>query len=173
MKKALVSCFCLALAAAFAGCGSGGGEAVDTAPPVSPMEETRTPSIEGSAPIVIEEPAPETAPAEEAAPTEETAPAEEAPAEDGEPQAAAEPAPMADGLTGSKWTYNQIELEFLEGGKVHLKGGPVAAFAPDGVEAAYTLTDGNLQVDVFGQVYAGTWDGSVLQVAGETATKVQ
>jgi hypothetical protein len=181
MKKALFGCLCFALAATFTGCGSGGGEAVDTAPPVSPMDETPSPSIEGSAPIVIEEPAAgepapveEVAPVEEAAPAEDPSPAEEAaPAEGVEPQAAVQAAPMTDGLTGSKWTYNEIELEFREDGKVHLKGGPVAALAPDGLEAPYTLADGNLSVDVFGQAYAGTWDGSVLQIAGENATKVQ
>ena len=92
------------------------------------MEETPTPSIEGSAPIVIEDPALKSARLPKRRPLKRRRRRRGARRGRRTP-ALAEPAPMVDGLTGSKWTYNQIELEFLENGKVHLKGGPVPVLA--------------------------------------------
>lgn len=91
---------------------------------------------------------------------------EETPAE----EMKTEEATPAGGLVGTKWEYDGINLEFKEGNKVFLKGGPLAAFAPDGTEAEYTLEGDTFTVSVLGQEYSGTYDGTKLIVDGTEAT---
>lgn len=176
MKKGLIGLSSLLLVAALTGCGgetaapadgAGAGAGADSGMNArfDAKEKQKSEPAEGSGsvqPVAVEAPAAEAAPA----PVEAAAPAE-APM----PETAA--APAADGLAGTKWTHNGIDLEFKEGSKVFLKGGALAALAPDGYEATYKLADGAIEVDVNGQIYSGTWDGANLVVDGTPAVKAQ
>jgi len=174
MKKGLIGLLSLVLLTAFSGCGGGKTVPADEGNAVAPpsgaesrmdrrdRDDSEESSAEGSATVeAVAEEAPAAAPAEEPMP-ETAAPAEEAAA-----------APVVDGLVGTKWTHNGISLEFKEGNKVMLSGGPLATMAPNGHEAEYTLADGALSVNVFDQVYTGTWDGTKLIVDGSEAVAAQ
>lgn len=175
MKKGLMGLLSLALLVTLAGCGggdtSGAPEGAESGMSEREAQDARDAArdeamgaqpAEGSG--AVEAPA-EPAMEEAAAPVVEEAPAVEAPA--------AEAPAGGDGLTGTKWTHNGISMEFKEGNKVQLSGGPLATVAPDGHEANYTLADGALSVEVFGQVYNGTWDGTKLVVDGVEAVMAQ
>lgn len=170
MKSGLIGLLSLVLVVAFSGCGgsetapAGDDGAASPAGQETRMERRdREEAAEGSATVetaVEEAPAAveEAAPAPEAAPMPEVA---EAPVE--------EAAPAADGLVGTKWTHNGISMEFKEGNKVQLSGGQL----PGAQEFDYTLTDGEISVDVLGQVYTGTWDGTTLIVGGTEAVAAE
>ena len=168
MNKALIGLLSLMLVAALTGCGGGAEPQEDGAKPMSQREREDATEAEGSGAVSVA-PAAEEAPAEEA-PAEVAAEAAAATVEVMEAQADA-PAGV-DGLVGSTWKYDEIDLTFKEDNKVFLKGGPLEAIAPDGTEATYTLgADGAFEVSVLGQTYGGTFDGTKLVVDGKDAVK--
>lgn len=160
MHKLFLGLFSLVLIAALTGCSSEEAGQSTNATPIPSSDERHAEEDSQSTDMPAEGSAAVEQPAEAAAPAEAAITVEAA-------------APAADDLTGSKWTYKEIELEFKEGNKVFLKGGPVAALAPEGHETTYTLNDGKIEVDVFGQVYSGTWDGAALAIDGTEAVKMQ
>jgi len=181
MKKAAFGFFSALIIVALSGCGGGNstpGTNNNSAAPSAgntsgqsedfdaerdrhhKKQESATPAMAAeTSPALGSEAKPAPAPAAE---TPAATPATETPA-----------APASGGLVGTKWDYKGIALEFKEGNKVFLKGGPVESLAPDGTEADYTLTDNAIEVNVFGQVYSGTWDGTKLIIDGTEATAAQ
>lgn len=185
MSKGLSGLLSLVLVVAFAGCG--GGDSTEDAGETRDQRD-RSRDTEPAAPagnsFQLEAPddAAEPAIEEDAGPEEPMT--DEAPAGDESAQEAGEDtaqeagedkeaAAATDGLTGTKWSHNEIVMEFREGNKVFLKGGPLASIAPAGHETTYALKDGKLEVEVFDQVHTGTWDGITLSVGGEDARPVE
>ena len=164
MKKAMLGLLSLLLVGVLTGCGGEAGTAPEAneAPAETPAVEAD--AAEGSGTVM--ETAPEAA---VEAVVETVAEATEGDATPAEEMKTEEAAP-AGGLVGTKWEYDGINLEFKEGNKVFLKGGPLAAFAPDGTEAEYTLEGEVFTVSVLGQEYSGTYDGTKLTVDGTEAT---
>lgn len=166
MKKSMLGLLSLLLVGVLTGCGGESGTAPEAkdAPAETPAVEADV--AEGSGTVAAPE-----AVAEEAveAVVETVAEATEGDATPAEEMKTEEAAP-AGGLVGTKWEYDGINLEFKEGNKVFLKGGPLAAFAPDGTEAEYTLEGEVFTVSVLGQEYSGTYDGTKLVVDGTEAT---
>jgi len=161
---ALMLCVALSLAAC------GGQQAAAPAP--APEAKTEAPTAP-AAPV-------ETAPAAEAP----AAPAEAMPTE----EAAAAPAidgavtPPADGaaaagtnaLVGTKWEFGDYKVNFKDDKTVHLNGGQLTLLTGgQGLDATYTLKDGELEVQVMGQTRKGTWDGTKLVFDNVDGTKVQ
>lgn len=163
MHKLFLGVLSLVLIAALTGCSSEEASAPEETSSIPSSDDRH--AEEANQPTAM--PAEGSAAVEEAAEVVDAA----APAETPAPAEAA--APAGDDLTGSKWTHNEIELEFKAGNKVFLKGGPLAALAPEGHEATYTVNDGVIEVDVLGQMYSGTWDGTTLVVDGTEAVKMQ
>ena len=174
MKQGLIGLLSLLMIAVLTGCGGSTStepEPQEEAPAAAPATD------EGSGSSTPAEPAPaaeEAAPAEavpaEAAPVEEAVEAVVETAAEAVEEMKEEATAAAGGLVGSKWEYDGIALEFKEGNKVFLKGGPLAALAPDGTEADYTLDGEKFSVSVLGQTYTGTYDGTKLIVDGKEAT---
>lgn len=113
---------------------------------------------------------PQPAPKEEApaatpapAPAPEAAPAPEK----------AEPAVVGATLVGSTWKIGEFTATFKDDTTVSLKGGPLAAIAPNGLDAKYTLADGKVTVSAMGQTKSGTFDGTNLIIDGDTAVRQQ
>jgi hypothetical protein len=188
MKKSLIGMLSLFVVVALAGCGgstpeanSDGGDrgkgSVESKAGSDGGAKAKPAMKGGEEGSGSAEKAPAAAPAAAPAPAAKTEEEKRA-AKKGEPAPAEEKveeaaAPVMDGLVGSKWTYEEIELTFKEGNKVHLKGGPLAALAPDGTDADYTLKDGAIEVSVMGETYSGTFDGEKLIVDGTEAVKAQ
>lgn len=170
MKKGLIGLLSLLLIGVLAGCGSPAPAPEGNAAPERNRGEEAADEGSATAAPVVEEAVVEAAPAEEA-PAE---PVAAEPTEEMTEEAPAEAVAAMDGLVGTKWVYDGIALEFKEGNKVFLKGGPLAALAPDGTDAAYTLEEGGaFEVTVLGQSYSGTFDGTKLMVDGKEAVKEQ
>jgi len=163
MKKGIIGLLSVLLITVMAGCGGSSDEATSGSEALSDRYDRDGNGDEGSGTVAVEAPAEEAAVAvEEAVEEAVEAVAEEMTAET-----------TAGDLTGTKWVYDEIELEFREGNKVFLKGGPLAALAPDGTEADYTLEDGVFEVVVLGQTYSGSFDGTALTVDGKAAELLQ
>jgi len=150
MKNYVFLCLALAAVITFAACSSPEPEPKPSEPPIA------TPAPEEKAPAAAPEPAPEP----EAAP----APEEAAPAE---------PAVAGGTLVGSTWKIGEFTATFKDDTTVSLKGGPLAAIAPNGLDAKYTLADGKLTVKAMGQTKSGTFDGTNLIIDGDTAVRQQ
>lgn len=177
MKKGLIGLLSLLLVAVLTGCGGTATETESTTEETS--EEMAAPASEGSgsAKPMAEESSEAAEPAEAAEEAVEAVVETAAEATDDAETPAEmkteEAAPTVDGLVGTKWTYDEINLEFREGNKVFLKGGPLAALAPDGTEADYTLDGEKFEVNVLGETYTGTFDGEKLTVDGKEAVMQQ
>jgi len=92
-------------------------------------------------------------------------------AEDDGGEAMEEEAPNE--LVGTKWNVGEYEVEFKNNTTVLVKGGQINDLAPEGVEGAYTLEDGRIEVEVLGETRVGTWDGEKLVVDGAEGTKIE
>jgi hypothetical protein len=160
MKKGLIGLLSLLLVAVLAGCGGSAPEPKENVAPADKPKVESNAAAEGSG-TVTPAPAPE-----------EPAPAAAEGSDTAKEEAAAAPATV-DGLVGTKWKYDEIELTFKEGNKVALKGGPLAALAPDGLVEDYTIEDGVFEVSVMGQTYSGTYADGKLTVDGTEAVKQQ
>lgn len=175
MKK-WMAVACVALSGFFAGCG--GSEPAEA--PAGGDEGSPTINLENldNAPAPEAPAAPE-APvaAPEVAPAPEPAPAPEAPVMDGAAAPAAAPAvpgevdPQLAKLIGTTWMIDDIEANFKDATTVALKGGPLAAIMPNGLDATYTYENGTITVSAVGSTKTGTWDGTTLVIDGKTATK--
>ena len=162
MRKYGALCVALAMVAMFAACSSPEpAPKPDTAPGTElpkPAPEAAPAPVPAPAPVA---PAPVPAPAPEAAP----APAPAAPA-------AAAPA-VAGTLVGSTWKLGEFTANFKDDTTVSLKGGQLAAIAPDGLDAKYTLKDGKVELNAMGMTKNGTFDGTNLVIDGTTAVRQQ
>ncbi len=174
MKKGLIGILSLMLVATLTGCSGGAPVADGDDADAKKMEAPAVDAAAEGSGTVAEEAAEEATEAAAEAVVETVAEAAEAAesAEEMKEEAtteAAEDAAVVDGLVGTKWTHKGIELTFKEGNKVHLKGGPVAALSPDGVEADYTLEGDKIEVSVMGESHSGTFTDGKLVVDGEEA----
>lgn len=120
-----------------------------------------------AAPAAPEEGSGSSLPVEETAPPVDGAVTDTAPVED---SASAGGGDAHAKLVGTKWQAGEFELNFTDKEKVMIKGGPLAAIAPDGLEATYTFDGTVLQVTAMGQTKTGTWDGTKLVLDGAEAT---
>ena len=150
------------LVAALAACG---GKTPEPATPESPRENAASLSLAPSSPppASTAPPAPPASipppalPAAQAlASTPPISPAPSAPALD----------PKHRKLIGTHWQVSDFSLHFTGEKTVELKGGPLVAFYPNGVEAHYTYHDGAIEVNIMGHAKAGSWDGENLTVSG-------
>jgi hypothetical protein len=151
-----------------------------TSPMKNQVEPTYTDTDAGDsdeAPVgSVEELIEENPTAEEIAETDPMPPAADTTApitEEASP--ADETAPASGELVGTKWEMDGIVVDFRDSDTVFLKGGAIAQFAPDGLEADYTLTpnpDGGstLEANVLGQPVMGIWDGEALTIDGKPVT---
>lgn len=133
-------------AAVAAGCGG----SADPAPAPAPK-------------VVTPAPAAAPAPAAEAAETGEAAEAA-APAAEGADELHAK-------LINTAWKVGDFEVNFLDTEKVLVKGGPLSAIAPNGLEAKYSYAEGLIEVTAMGQTKKGTWDGETLTVDGNAGVR--
>jgi len=156
MKRGMIGLLSLLVVAVLTGCGSSTPAPEENAAPAEKPKVEAEAAAEGSG-TVTPAPAPE-----------EPAPAAAEGSDTAKKEAAAVPATV-DGLVGTKWKYDDIELTFKDDKKVALKGGPLAALAPDGLDADYTLKDGVFEVSVMGQTYSGTYADGKLTVDGTEA----
>ena len=114
-------------------------------------------------------PAPAAAPAA-AAPAAEAAPAAaDAGAVMMAPAATPAPAgadPVQAKLFNTSWLVGDFEVTFIDQAKMTIKGGPLTAIAPNGLEANYSYNAGIIEVTAMGTTKTGTWDGEKLVVDG-------
>lgn len=106
------------------------------------------------------DPSPSAGTASSTTPTPSTAPS---PASD--PAQAERPG----GLPGTTWEFTGLTLTFYDGGKVQVKGG---VLGDGGLEGTYSLDGNNLQFDVGGQQYTGTYTDGTLTIDGGEAKRL-
>ncbi|MCF6284982.1 MAG: hypothetical protein L3K26_07315 [Candidatus Hydrogenedentes bacterium] len=168
MKRGLVGLLSLLVVAVLTGCGGGAPEPEEGATTTETQKVESAAGAEGSGtatPMKKEEAAEHAHDDKAEHAHDEAAAAKPAEGSDTADHAAM----MKGGLKGTTWDYQGIVLSFKEGNKVFLKGGPLAALAPDGTEADYTLKDGVFEVSVLGQTYSGTYADGTLTVDGTEA----
>jgi hypothetical protein len=159
MRKACAFTMALMLATVGFGSCSKSAEQPKPAAPAPARAEAPSAAAQTSAPA----PAPESKPATPAA----------APATAAAPAAA--PQGSGTGLSGTKWMLGDLTVTFKDASTAVVTGGPLAAVAPNGLEASYTLKDNALEVKApaLGITKTGTFDGTKLVIDGKTAVKAQ
>jgi hypothetical protein len=75
-------------------------------------------------------------------------------------------------LIGSAWKIQDMEIRFLSGDKMHVLGAKITPYSPGGITTRYRYSSGQMEINVMGQPFALTWDGTTLAVNGLAATKI-
>jgi hypothetical protein len=158
MKKCVVYCVMVVVIAGITACSKAPQEPPKTAaPPTTPTVPVVTPPV-AATPITPTVPV-------------VTHPVAAAPASS---TAAAVQAPVG-GLAGTTWKLGDLTVTFKDASNLVAKGGPVAAIAPNGMEATYSIKDTLLEITVptMGITKTGTFDGTKLVIDGQTAVRQQ
>lgn len=142
----------------FAGCGGQESSAPMPAPPAPPLPAVEMPVP--SAPVV----APAAGMAAPAA-----AAMEPVEAQDGPP--AMDPQTLHRALIGTSWMAGDLQIKFLDEGKVFAKGGMIAELSVEGITASYTFENGKITATAAGRSVVGAWDGQKLIFAGQEGVR--
>lgn len=75
-------------------------------------------------------------------------------------------------LLHTTWKVGGTYITFIAPDKAHVRGGPIAAIAPDGLKVSVRYGAGEIGFSALGQDRSGTWDGSRLIIDGFRAKRV-
>ncbi|MCX8064805.1 MAG: hypothetical protein N3G21_06490 [Candidatus Hydrogenedentes bacterium] len=75
-------------------------------------------------------------------------------------------------LIGTKWKFEEFDMEFFDVDRVLIKGGIVKKVSPEGIVAEYRVyDDGVIEIMVMGMIKTGMWDGKKLVIDGLIGTQ--
>lgn len=80
--------------------------------------------------------------------------------------------PLHKNLIGTKWKFEEFDIDFAGIDKLIIKGGIVRKISPEGIVADYKVyDDGVIEIMVMGMIKTGMWDGKKLVIDGLIGTR--